>query len=141
MDPDLLDGDELEHAPGEKDTHAYVATEGRRGGGRGEFLWFVTADGKRDQILPIADIRRMEPPDNTEREVAVIHFSGISVALTGANLRRVLHRIVLHRCSVLYEARAGQRKPPAGEPVIERIEFADLTKATAKPSTGADQKH
>lgn len=133
--------DEDDTPPGEEPVGIYTATGGRRGGGRGEFLWFVTADGKRDQVFPIADIRRMEPPDNPEKEVAYIHFSGVTVALFGTNLRRVLHRITMHRCAALYEAKSGQKKPLAGEPIIQRMEFLDLTKATPKPAGASGQAH
>jgi hypothetical protein len=121
-----------DRAPGETQSEEYKATEARRGGGRGEFLWFVTQDRKRDQIFPVADIRRMEPPDDPAREIAYIHLSGVSVVLAGTNLRRVLHRIMLNRCSALYEFRPGQQRPAKGEPVIERMEFLDMTKATRK---------
>jgi hypothetical protein len=118
--------------PGDSQNQDYHATEGRRGGGRGEFLWFVTADRAHDLILPLADIRRMDAPAAGREEVAYIHFSGVSVALSGVNLRRVLHRIAMQRCSALYQLRAGQTRPDAGEPVIEGMRFIDLTKARPK---------
>ncbi len=117
--------------PGDEEAEAYQATGPKRGGGAVQFLWFVTADRTRDQIFPFADIRRMEPPDKPV-EKAYIHFSGVTAVIEGANLRRVLHRIAMHRCVSLHEIRSGQAPPPAGEPVIRRIEFIDLTKAVPK---------
>ena len=119
--------------PGDDEAEAYYAIGPKRGGGSVQFLWFVTADRTRDQIFPLSDIRRMEPPDKPA-EVAYIHFSGVTAVIEGANLRRVLHRIAMHRCVSLHELRPGQAPPPAGEPVIRRIEFLDLTRAVPKAS-------
>jgi hypothetical protein len=124
--------DEDDTAPGDIETAAYQATEGRRGGARCEFLWFVTYDRTRDEILPLADIRRIEPPRDPQNEVAYIHFSGVSVRLCGVNLRRVLHRIAMQRCAALYELRPGQHRPDSSEPVIDRMEFKDTSRPKAK---------
>jgi hypothetical protein len=123
--------DDDDTPPGDEPAEIYQATGPKRGGGGVQFLWFVTADKSRDQIFPIADIRRMEPPDKPA-EVAYIHFSGITVVLSGTNLRRVLHRIAMHRCVSVHEWRPDQKRPAKGEPVIERIDFVDLTKGVPK---------
>jgi hypothetical protein len=123
--PQHDDDDDI--APGDIDTEAYQATGGRRGGGRGEFLWCVTTRNE-DLIFPLADLRRMEPPSPAD-STAYLHFSGVTVALSGVNLRRILHRITLQRCAALYEYKAGQKRPAGGEPVIEHIRFLDMTKA------------
>ena len=76
----------------------------------------------------------MEPSSGTEpgQETAFIHFSGVSVRLTGTGLRRVLHRISMHRCGSLHELWPGQTRPAKGEPLIERIDFIDWTKVISK---------
>jgi hypothetical protein len=120
--------------PGDETPEDYEATGPRRGGGMLQFLWFVTADRAGDRVLPMADIRRMEPPGPRGRE-AWIHFSGFSVRLVGTGLRRVLHRIAMHRCASLYELVPGQRVAP-GEPVIERMEFLEpVSPAKRSPQT------
>ena len=126
--------DEDDTPPGDEEGEPYRATGPKRGGGAVQFLWFATADQKKrpDQIFQVADIRRMEGPADLAAEVAFIHFSGVSVALSGVNLRRVLHRIAMHRCVSLHELRPGQVPPPKDEPVIRKIEFFDMTKATPK---------
>lgn len=125
-----LMSDDDDTPPGSGKAEEYHATERGRIGGRAEFLWFVTGDRKRDQIFPLADIRRMEPPENPGTEVAYIHLSGITVVLHGVHLRRVLHRITTHCCAALYEFRPRQKRPGGGEPVIERMDFLDMTKAS-----------
>jgi len=112
------------------DTYSAVGT--KRVSAPRPFLWFVTADGLRDQIFPYADIRRMEPPDKPGREIAYIHFSGVTVALAGSNLAKALHRISINRVAALYEYRHGQQRPAPGETVIDRMEFLDMTRATRK---------
>ncbi len=131
--------DEDDTAPGEIESDEYKATGARRGGGRGEFLWFVTSDGTRDQIFPVADIRRMEPPDDLGSEKAYIHFSGVMVVLTGKTLRRVLHRIALNRCSAVYEFRPGQRRAAGDLVIVESMRFLDTTKAPRKEQNESSQ--
>lgn len=131
--------DDEDIAPGEVETEQYRATTGRQGGPP-EFLWFVTANSteRGEHILPIADIRLMEPPRDVRKEIAYIHFSTICVVMTGKHLRRVLHRISLRRCSAIYQYRHGQHRPPEGEPVVEDFKFIDLTKvAHGKDKDGA----
>lgn len=115
----------------------YSAVGTKRVSAPRQFLWFVTSDGTRDQIFPFADIRRMEPPDKPGREVAYIHFSGVSVALMGRNLNKALHRITINRVVALYEYREGQKRPAEGEAIIERMEFMDMSKATRKEKGAA----
>ena len=137
MQPPQAKPDDDDVAPGEVETDQYRATTGRQGGPP-EYLWFVTANHEREHILPIADIRLMEPPGDTRKEIAYIHFSTICVVMTGKHLRRVLHRISLRRCSAIYQYRQGQHRPPEGEPIVEGFKFLDLT----KPAPGKDDaKH
>ena len=126
------DTEEDDTPPGDDGDLAYAATGTKRVAAPRQFLWFVTNDRKRDQIFPFADIRRMEPPDNPDKEVAFIHFSGVSVALFGRHLRKVIHRITINRTIALYEFRRGQTRPADDEPIIDRMEFMDMTKATPK---------
>ena len=130
--------DEDDTPPSDEEAEEYHATGPKRGRGGVQFLWFVTADKTRDQIVPLADCRRMEPPSGGRGQgTAYIHFSGITAVLSGTGLRRVLHRIAMHRYGSLHELRPGQKRPAKGEPVIDRIEFLDLTKTmpkTAKPN-------
>jgi hypothetical protein len=125
--------DEEDTPPGDEDAETYQATGPKRGGGAVQFLWFVLADREQgDIVFPIADIRRMDLPQNLVKEVACIHFSGAMVTLAGSNLRRVIHRIAMHRCVSVYELRQGQALPAKGEPVIRRIDFRDMTQAVPK---------
>jgi hypothetical protein len=97
----------------------------------------VTKNKDDDRILPVADIRRMEPPRSDEKGEAFIHFSGFSVKLIGTGLRRVLHRIYMRRCSSLHEYTPGKTTVP-GEPFIEWMEFRDVAPPKPKepdPST------
>ena len=123
--------------PGQIEHEQYRATTGRQGGAP-LYLWFVTADHTREHILPIADIRLMEPPSDPRKEIAYIHFSGICVLMTGRHLRRVLHRITLQRCSAIYQYRHGQKPAPEGEPVIEAFQFLDLTKLPKRTEDAKD---
>ena len=107
--------------PGDEENELYSATGIRLGGA--PFLWFVTKDKEEDRILPMADIRKMEPPGPRGSE-AFIHFSGFCVKLTGTGLRLVMHKIFMRHCSSLHERAPGKRVTP-GEPVIERMEFFD----------------
>jgi hypothetical protein len=115
--------------PAYDDDEEYKATKMLRVGRMALELWFVKADGKGEQIFPLADMRRMEPPSDPQKEVAYMYFSGVRVELHGSHLRQVLKDICTHRCTELHEIRPGQKRPPAGQPVIERIYFGDLTRA------------
>jgi hypothetical protein len=130
--PDLDDDDTT--PPTYDDAEDYKATKMLRSGRMSLELWFVTATGRGEQIFPIADKRRMEPPGDPAREVAYIYFSGVRVDLHGVHLRKVLKDICTHRCTEIHEIRPGQKRPPAGQPVVERIVIGDMT----KPLPGQD---
>src|ERR1700684_4017726 len=132
--------DEDEKPPVYDDAEEYHATKKLRVGRQSFEIWFVTKDGRGEGIFPISDKRRMEPPDDPQREVAYIFFSGIRVELHGECLRQVLKDIATHRCSEVHEIRPGQKRPPKGEPVIDRIFIGDMTRPLQK--AGAERpKH
>jgi hypothetical protein len=119
------------------DAEEYRATKMLTGAGRVAYeLWFVTATGKGELIVPIADKRIMEPPDDPHNEVAYIYFSSVSVAIHGQHLRRVLKDICTHRCLELRQIRPGQPRPAPGMPVIERFVFTDPTKRRKEEGQG-----
>jgi hypothetical protein len=124
------------------DPQRYRATQGRRDG-RGDFLWFVSSDGMRDEMLPLADIHRIEPPRGkvNGRDVVYMHFSGIMARLTGVDLARVVQRLSMRRCSALFELCPGQQRPPKGEPVIELIEFFDTSGAARRREPDGGARH
>ncbi len=126
------DPDEDDKAPVYDDREEYRATKMLTTARLAYELWFVKADGKGEVIFPISDKRRMEPPDDPEKEVAYIYFSGVRVELHGESLRQTLKDIATHRCSEVREIRPGQPRPPKGQPVIDRIFIGDLTKPVRK---------
>ncbi len=67
-----------------------------------------------------------------QHDVEATFCARITVVLSATNLRRVLHRIAMHRCVSVHEWRPDQKRPAKGEPVIQRIDFIDLTKPVPK---------
>jgi hypothetical protein len=131
----MADDEEDDTPPGDEDSELYQPTAFRRTA-KLPFLWFVTRNRKNDYVLPLADIRRMEPPDGRDGREAFIHFSGLTVRMEGTGLRRVINRIVQLGCTSVHEYRPGQQKK-AGEPVIEKMEFW----APKERDTGPETTH
>jgi hypothetical protein len=118
------DEDDIGLPPGDEKPGPYRATSFMRGGGKGGtgYLWFSCKEPSRDRILPLANLREMEPGDLSGPK-AFLHFSGMVVELEGTLLRRVVHRIFLGRCTTVHEIRDGQQAGKSDEPVIRSITF------------------
>ncbi len=128
----MADDETEDTPPGDEDSEVYQPTAFQRTA-KLPFLWFVTRNRDGDRVMPLADIRKMEPPDKDGCE-AFIHFSGFIVKLQGAGLRRVINRIVQLGCTSIHEYRPGQKTLP-GEPIIEKMEFFSTKPARPVPET------
>jgi hypothetical protein len=119
----MTDGNEESDIPPGDDADELYEPTGLRGTGRGSgLIWFRCADASRDRLFPLAILRTVHPGKGGEAP-AVLKFSGEYVELKGTDARKVINRIFLGRCNIVYEIRDGQQPKKKDDAIITKIKF------------------